>query len=135
MINITLHSTGPVEIPTYKNMYELVVEYMHGDADGETFHTARYHEDDDEMLVDILGLIHASKADSLDEAMNDLPEIFESQGIEDAHDRADSFHDSFYEGDITCEGQSAAIAGIDLFYWDNKGVKHGMAIKVNGFEI
>jgi len=139
MIQITLHNTGPVQEPAYKKMYELVVEFMHGDADGTTYHTVFYEDDGDEeyneMLVDILGLIHASKADSLDDAMEDLPEIFESQGIEDAHARADSFRDSFYEGDITCEGRSAAIADIEMFYWDDKGVKHGVAIKVNGFEI
>jgi hypothetical protein len=136
MINITLQNNGPVQPVTYKNMYELKVEYMHGDADGTTYHTQRYSEDeDDEMLIDILGLLHSFQADSLEEALEDMPEIFESQGIEDAHDRVSDFRDTFYEGDITCEGRTAAIVGLDLWWYDNSGTKHDMKVLVNGKQI
>lgn len=134
MITIDLQRGNRVAPEEHKNSYQLTVNYMHGDADGDTSHTSFYTPDQvDELKIDILGVITAANSgDNLDDCRDVIAAIFESQGIEDAHDRADEWSDNFWEGDITNEGTGACCTGYDLFYWDADGIQFEVNTFVNG---
>ena len=128
-----------VVTPTYQNTYELDIEFMHGDADGETHQTVRYDESEIDELKQTLGAF-AYLGRKLDGDMEDCDELvayFKSLGMneDDAEDAKDSFRDNFYEGDITCEGRPAAIASVTVTYYDDEGVHRNVDVRVNGSQL
>lgn len=119
-----------------RDMFVLTVEYMHGDADGDTTVEHDYGNDEIENLKqDVLGLITMIKSGAeFYDAESTIAPIFEAQGLspEDAFEAAETWADRFYEGDITSEGSPAAISGFTLAYFDGAGEKYDMEIQFNG---
>lgn len=119
-----------------RDVFVLTVEYMHGDADGETFEDHTYGNDDiEDLKQDILGLITMIKSGAeFDEAESTIAPIFEAQGLsqEEAFQAAESWADNFYEGDITSEGIPACVRGYTLSYFDDAGEQYDIEIQFNG---
>jgi hypothetical protein len=129
MKNVELKVGKQVSLPSYENMYELNVTYMHGDADGDTERTIHYGMDEEERLKQDLLIIDGLEDGEYLE--DQAAEILAANGIEDPDNQiAEGFSDEFYEGDITCEGNGAPISGIELFFYDAKGVKHEVEFDV-----
>jgi len=128
-MKVSLHiSKSPVLGPSYNNMYELVSNYMHGDGDGETVNTIFFEgnqEGIDRLKLFLAAYEHICQDDDFEYLDDKATEFFKSIGIaeDEAEDLGAEFRDDFYEGDITCDGNAAAFVGIDLFYWNEFGVK------------
>lgn len=118
-----------------RNQYVLAVDYMHGDADGDTTEEHTYgdsKEDVARLKQDLLGLITFCKMDSdFDNAASDIAPIFEAQGIEDAYAEAEAWVDDFYEGDISCDGNAAGLTGYSLIYYDDAGDRFEVELYIN----
>lgn len=127
----------PVPQSSHTNVYELKVEFMHGDADGETFRELMYDDTPEELekLKLFLGLFAWIKSgDRVDEDQEEVAkEFFLSVGVEEelADELAKEYSDSFYEGDITCEGRCAPVVDYDLYYWDQLGVQRTVKVDIN----
>ena len=140
MIKIEFQTGKSVALPEYKDTYELVVGYMHGDADGDTQKNYFYPNAEttmEELTLDAIGIMALTAAQGDEVENGEIAELFEAQGYsnEDAYALAEGFSDDFYEGDITCEGRRAACTGFELYYYDHKGVKHEANILVNGRKV
>lgn len=134
MINIEFkHKHEPRLI---RNQYILTAEYMHGDADGDTTEEHTYGDDPEsiaQLKQDLLGLITFIKTDSdFDNAVDDILPIFEAQGIDDAYGEAEAWVENFYEGDISCDGNAAALTGYSLVFYDDSGDRFEVEMYVNG---
>lgn len=128
---VELQVGKPVTLPIYKNVYELVTDYMHGDADGYTDKTKRYDAvtQIDRLKLDLLSL-EAIDEGVLDECEDILRRLYEKLGVEDVDGEIDGFRDNFYEGDNTTDGSMAAhLDGVTLFYYDENSVKHNVVAK------
>lgn len=119
-----------VQRVTFKNTFELNIEYMYGDADGDTNRIV-YYEDVDELKQD-LAVFARIGDDDIDDV--DLEEIFTQLGVEDAAAAQEAFIDAFYEEDITrlYDERWASFAGLSLYYWDENSVKYEVSISVDG---
>lgn len=122
----------PLTPEIHRNKYELVSNYMHGDADGDT--SKKMFFDLDEESVTRMKLFLAAY-DSLDDGEymeENAAEFFVSLGMseDEAEELASDFSDNFYEGDMTCDGNAASLAGIELFIWHEDGVKFEVDYKV-----
>jgi len=124
---VELQVAAPAAVPNYRNTYELVVGYMHGDADGDTEQTFTYSPDEvDDLKINLLLLNGINSGDYLAEQ---AAKILKEAGIEDPDDEiAENFGDDFYEGDMTCEGNGAAMTGFQVFFYDHEGIKHDVNI-------
>ena len=122
-----------------RNEYVLSVDYMHGDADGDTVETYTYSDDPDSVLElkqDLLGLMAFINSDAeFEDAVSEIAPIFEAQGIEDAYAVAEEWVDKFHEHDITCEDRGAAISGFTLIYYDSNGDRFIAELSVNGKKV
>jgi hypothetical protein len=140
MIKIEFQTGKVVERPERKDTYELVVGYMHGDADGDTVKNYFYPNSNptlEELTLDVIGIMALTAAQGDEVENGEIAELFEAQGYasEEAYALAEGFNDDFYEGDITCEGRPAACTGFELYYYDHKGVKHEVNTLVNGRKV
>jgi hypothetical protein len=117
-----------VSIPTYENMYELTVGFMHGDADGDTDRTIHYTlAEEDKLKLDLLLIEGLDDGEYLEDQ---AAEILAANGIEDPDNEiAENFSDEFYEGDMTCEGNGAPITSVELYFYDANGVKYEVEVK------
>jgi hypothetical protein len=106
-----------VNRPNRRNIYKIVVNNMHGDADADTKVTV-YRE----KKEDVIKLIDFTEwADELGGygTQNRMYDIAEKIGVYD-----------IIEGDATNDGQSPASPSIDkITYFDNDGVEHNVRIK------
>jgi len=134
-MEVKLHiSKSPIQ--TLKNRYELIVEFMHGDADGETFKTMLFDANDEaavrRMKLFIAAYEHLGDGDDFDYLSDQATEYFKSIGLsdEEAPKLGSIFGDNFYDGDITCEGRGAAFNGFELFYWNEHGVKFDVEAEI-----
>lgn len=126
----------PVPQKNFINLYELKVEFMHGDADGATFRDFTYDDTPAEVekLKLLIGLINSLEDNRLDDDQFDVAkEFFLSIDVEEelADEIAREYSGNFYEGDITCEGRAAPIVDFDLYYWDQFGVQRRVTVDVN----
>lgn len=113
----------PVNNKVCKNTYQLVVEYMHGDADGYTTKDKTYPVSNIEQLK--LDIVALTAVDDRDTVEDDVIVAFTSHGVTgDLDELYDAFRDNWFEGDITYEGEWAAVSSVTLFYFDEDGVKH-----------
>ena len=123
--------------------YELQVEYMHGDDDGTTYKTLHVAgQDVKDLELAVVGVLAFRTASENGGWINwsddvDLIPLFEAQGLDsgEASEEQDSFKDNFYEGDITNEGEAAAIVDFKIFYHDHEGRKYQVSTWVNGREL
>jgi hypothetical protein len=96
--------------PKYRNKYVIRVEFMHGDADAETYEDYVCRDRDD--FIRVLS------------AFDDCPQDPGSGGDEDAYDAwcEEMFGEGFVPGDCTCDFQvRAAIRGCECFFFDEDG--------------
>lgn len=124
---VELQVAEPAEVPNYRNTYELVVSYMHGDADGDTENTFTYSPDEvDDLKINLLLLNGIDDGDYLE---SQATNILTLAGIADEDGEiATNFADDFYEGDISCDGMGAAMTGFKVFFYDHEGIKHNVNI-------
>lgn len=123
-MNITLTVGKPIPSSIIPKSYKLVVEYMHGDADGYTNKSYEYREDKiDSLKEDLIGL-DVDDVEGYDDMIEQLTEAYQKYGIIDAEDRASTFYDRFVEYDIQYEGNHASVCGITLTYFDENSIEH-----------
>ena len=118
---------APVAAPDYQNTFELIIGYMHGDADADS--EKEFHYTDVEDLKRDLETL--TKIDDFDE--DTLIDYFTALGMDedDAQDAASEFSDNFREGDCTTDySNDAAIQKIELFWYDDRSVKHDVSYTV-----
>lgn len=121
-------------VAPHKNVYELVVDYMHGDADATTTQTHIYKKADEKRLkIDLIGL-QAYPEERDDDAVEVVTDALEVAGIENAEEEAERISGNFYEGDSTCEGERCPIEGLELFFYDEHGQKFKVRAKIDGDE-
>jgi hypothetical protein len=126
-------SREPLTPETHQNTFEMEVEYMHGDADGETTKTFLFNAKDDEDVERMKMFIAAYDANEDPDYLGDqATTFFKSIGIEDerAEELGQMFDDDFWEGDMTCEGNGASFAGLQLFFWDDNSQKFEVEFKI-----
>lgn len=119
--------------PVNKNVFELEVDYMHGDADATTTKTFFYFKDKDEHRLkrDLIGL-KAYPWDRDEDVIELVAEALAAAGVDNADDLASSFDDRFYESDSTCEGERAPVEGISLYFYDEVGQKFPVNVNIAG---
>lgn len=138
---ITLNiDPNPHLADTHANVYELVIEHEHGDADAYTEESQLFgtSPQQHQELVQIIGAYEAlPEEDDLDLEKLAL-EYFTEQNVEPdvAHTLARKFMQLFIKGDCTTDYSSPAnISGLTLYYWDSARQKHKVTILNDGKEI
>jgi hypothetical protein len=122
----------PLTPEIHRNKYELVSNYMHGDADGKTSRKMFFDLDEESVKRMKLFIAAYEACDSGEYLEDQATAFFKSIGMSDdeAEELGSDFGDCFYEGDITCDGNGAGLAGIDLYIWHEDGVKYEVDYKV-----
>lgn len=115
----------PLTPETHTNQYELVSNYMHGDADGDTTKTFFFNNDEEGIKRLKLFLAAYDALDDGEYMDEQATDFFKSIGIEEeeAEELGSEFGDEFYEGDMTCDGNAASLQGLELYFWNESGVK------------
>jgi hypothetical protein len=125
-INVTLKTKKkPLTPEIHRNKYELVSNYMHGDADGDTSKTMYFDLDEESVKRLKLFLAIYDSLDSGEYMEENATEFLVALGMdeEEAEELASDFSDNFHEGDMTCDGNSAGLAGLELYIWHEDGLK------------
>lgn len=128
---VTLKLAGKPNTPeAQKLVYELTTEYMHGDADGDTFNQNYYELDEVDKLK--LFLLALQDIDGRCDYREIAKDVFIAQGKDedDADDLAEEFSDAFYEGDMACEGEAASLTGITLHWYDEEGRQYNVDVVI-----
>lgn len=116
----------PVPTPP-KSTYQVDLEWMHGDADGETFGKIMFPRDQVEKLKHFL-VIYECIEEYSGELNEDLAiNCLVAGGLseEEAEAVIDRFNDATREGDMTNDGSTnAALVGFTVTYWDDAGVQY-----------
>lgn len=125
---------SPVKRKEKKNLYEVKLECMSGDADA--YHTNGSSFSDKQQMIDYVTIalaiseaMSSGYARDIEEVVDELekvlsPELFES--VEDGDEISD-----MCGGDVTCDGQYlAAITGVEVFWYDENGTKFNCEIIV-----
>ena len=125
--------------PKVKNIYRVVVEFMHGDADGTTYVTFDFPADRPNSgveewepgLNELLTYLHAFFSlhhnAGCDFRMRSKfrKDVLNKAGLDDmAIDRVEEA--GMWEGDITCEGYMAAPEAVTITYFNDFGVEHSV---------
>jgi hypothetical protein len=125
--------------PKIKNIYRVVVEFMHGDADGTTYATFDFPADRpnsgveewepglDELLTYLNAFfsLHHNAGIDFTEGGKFKKEVLNKAGLEDdAINRVDEA--GMWESDITCEGRQAFPEAVTITYFNDFGVEHSV---------
>jgi len=99
-----------------KNKFELVVEFMCGDADSYPVDSRLYKEDEREDLI--------RDYNFLTRCMSAFPNgMGGNDGFWDVEGWNDAWEDFFPRDNPDCDGH-ADVEGIDVFYFDSEGIKY-----------
>lgn len=130
-IEIQVGKPSPVE--AHRNTFELIVEYMHGDADGTTYQTFYYPHPalTGQLESDMIGVV-AALGEDRDEVVEAIRTAYQEAGVDNAELEAERIGDQLYEGDITCDGERATLVDSELFFYNEDGVKHDVTVLVDG---
>jgi hypothetical protein len=134
---ITLKIGEPIKSKTPKDIFELKVEYMSGDADAYDTHTFIFKGLDDkgdsfklsEALTILIAYDKATKEKWNAVCGITATELSSVLAIDE--EIIDSANDAyFFPGDVTCDHQyMAMIDSYELFYWDVNGIKHDVIVE------
>lgn len=119
--------------PIERDMWQIVVDYMHGDADADTTETFKYREEADAIEA-IRFLSVMSNEDFYDDTRDMGHKAHSAYLAEKLPDMdlavAERLYDCFRIGDCTCDGQyDAACTGFTVTYFN----KDGTEIEVNAY--
>lgn len=153
-MKIDLSIGSPVTVPTFKNQFELEVNYMHGDANAFNQQTEYFLQGDETKLkfalqglafmrLKMKGLVTYPTRNQEEEL---IAKFFDSLGFmiplneygdyesEVNHPEVKEFLDTWMQIDTTDESYeyNAIIDEINLFYYSNEGVKHKVFITADG---
>jgi len=106
------------------NCFQLTVEYMHGDADGDSEKDFIYENTEEGIAELKLDLLSLEAVDDMDYHEEQLTPLLEELGFEgeELEERLDGFHGNFYEGDHTTDySMPAAHVKRTVVYFDNEG--------------
>ena len=117
---IKLKKGSPVEVPVYKNMYELVVETMQGDADD--YHDFTLH----------FPIVDGEPSDDLFKAIRLLEKIESEADWDTSLNKYDGFERLFSdEWYFECDyGYWDSLEGYTLFLYDSSGTKFVIDIEI-----
>ena len=122
------------KVPTYFDTFEVVVDYMHGDADsfstGKHYYASTTQED---LESDLLALHFVSTSPFVNiydqkKERKAIREFFANAGKTQGD--ADSFIDRFIIGDVTNDNSNAQVDGFEVFYYNDKSVKFDVTVNI-----
>lgn len=127
-MEVLLNIKNHVEAVRYYNQYQLISNYMHGDADGDTTIELFFNNNEEDvrkMKLFLAAYEYITEHEDFDYLEDKASTFFKSLGLDDeeAEEFGAEFGDNFWEGDITNEGNGAAFVGIDMFYWNDAGAQ------------
>jgi hypothetical protein len=126
-MNVTL--THGKQLAQARKVYTLTLEFMHGDADGDTFKVHTYSEAKvDNLKRDLIGVNVMRYNDNFDS--DDFAKAFESHGVENAEKVGELVYENMTEYDIHWEGEKARLRGVKLIYTDEHGVDFDVSYTV-----
>lgn len=132
MKTVTITIGKALTVTTPRDVYELEVEYMHGDADAYTKETFKFPSNRIEDLKKSIILIEAASCYEFDVTngrkwLRNF--LVEQTGLSVAD--VDAFFDDFAQGDVTTDHEYvAAFDGWSLKYYDANGVGYNVDVAV-----
>jgi len=130
--NITFEVGAPVGGPVYRDAYELVIEYMHGDADAFDAKEIIFNNDDSvkdlQIAVYVIERCFADNSGAMYDC--DTPEQLAEALEIDAEVASRASDIGVFNYDLFTDGQSyASFDGYKVFYYDDRGVKHKVNVR------
>ena len=110
----------PIQPRVYKNIYKIVIENMHGDADMFSYITLYLDEKDIINIVDFCAWLNIK--------------YLRDNVIEKVYYKVFKEKINFMVGDATCDGQRLASPRVQkITYFDENGVEH--EVRINSIKI
>jgi len=141
-MTVEIRHGSRIAVPEYKNMYQLEAQYMHGDMNGSSVVTSSYLRDDIASLnFDLEGLAFMKTLPAgrfgitTEDAKERVREFFaEHNNFHWVEDDVEAFIEEFVVDDDTDNSYeyAATLRDVNVFLYDEMGVKYSMNVKVNG---
>ena len=128
---------SPVVHLIKRELFEVRVSYMHGDADAYSTEVVRYPVEKLEPLKIALKGLHFMMDDAYQDLCQQaqrgvLIEKLEEFGFD--REQIDSFTDAYVQHDTTDQSydSDAAVDEVNVFYFDSHSIEHHVVVKING---
>jgi hypothetical protein len=133
-MEVTINIGKRVKAVAHANKFQVDLQWMHGDADGDTYGELFFpNTEDGKFRLKCHSLVadHAEAYSYTNNRLQFIINVLTKNGVpqDKAEDIADTISDNFYEGDITSEGNQAALTGFTVTFWDANGVQFEAEVK------